>query len=62
MVGITAEGYGWDFVWQNFQFFMAQSKLWYIFPVLMLLVLFARKKEYRLFGRISISDFLGYGV
>ena len=58
MVGITAEGYGWDFVWQNFQFFMAQSKLWYIFPVLMLLVLFARKKEYRLLGIYPYLTFL----
>lgn len=50
MVGITAEGYGWDFVWQNFQFFISQSKLWYAFPILMLLVLFTKKKEYRLLG------------
>lgn len=50
MVGITAEGYGWDFIWQNFQFFISQSKLWYIFPILMILVLFIKKREYRLLG------------
>ena len=50
MVGITAEGYGWDFIWQNLQNFMGNSMLWYFFPFLVLLVLFAKNKEYRVIG------------
>lgn len=50
MVGVTAEGYGWDFIWQNLQNFMGNSMLWYFFPALVLFVLVARNKEYRVVG------------
>lgn len=50
MVGVTAEGYGWDFIWQNLQNFMGNSMLWYFFPALVLFVLVARNKEYRVIG------------
>lgn len=50
MVGVTAEGYGWDFIWQNLQNFMGNSMLWYFLPALVLFVLVARNKEYRVIG------------
>lgn len=48
MVGVSAEG--WEFIRQNLQYFVSESKLWYVFPLLMLLILLKRKKEYRLIG------------
>ena len=50
MLGVTAEGYGWDFIWQNLQNYMGDSKTWYLFPLTLVLILFARKKEYRVLG------------
>lgn len=50
MLGVTAEGYGWDFIWQNLQYFMGDSMLWYLFPLTLVLALVTRKKEYRVLG------------
>lgn len=50
MLGVTAEGYGWDFIWQNLQNYMGDSKTWYLFPLTLVLILFARKKKYRVLG------------
>ncbi|NCB92666.1 MAG: hypothetical protein EOM40_08890 [Clostridia bacterium] len=50
MTGITADGYNLDFILQNLQEFMGAGMLWYVFPVLMILVLFAKRKEYRIIG------------
>ncbi len=58
MVGITAEGYGFDFIWQNLQNFMNGSLLWYGFPLLMLAALAAGKRRYRLIGVYPYLIFL----
>lgn len=50
MVGVTAEGYNWDFIWQNIQFFIGESRLWYFFPLLLFATLLSQRKKYRVLG------------
>ena len=40
--GITAEGYGWDFIWQNIQAYLNGNWLWVYILLFFELILFTK--------------------
>lgn len=50
MIGITADGYNWDFIIQNIQKFMGNGMIWYILPVLVIVILCFNNKQIRVIG------------
>ena len=47
MQGITAEGYGWDFIWQNIQAYLNGNWLWVYILLFFELILFTKNKRWR---------------
>lgn len=46
MQGITAEGYGWDFIWQNLQAYLNDNWLWIYILLFFELVFFTKSKRW----------------
>lgn len=50
MIGITADGYGWDFIWQNIKAYSGGNRLWVFLIFFFLLVLVNKNKDSRFLG------------
>lgn len=50
MQGITAEGYGWDFIWQNIQAYLNGNWLWVYILLFFELILFTKNKRWMKLG------------
>ena len=50
MQGITAEGYGWDFIWQNIQAYLNGNWLWVYILLFFELILFTKNKRWMNLG------------
>lgn len=50
MIGITADGYGWDFIWQNIEAYLGGNRLWIFLIVFFLLVLLNKNKNFKFLG------------
>lgn len=50
MVGINADGYNWDFIVQNINNYVGSGKIWYLFPILLLVILKFTNKQTRVIG------------
>lgn len=48
MVGITSDGYNFNFIWQNVEYYVNGSWLWYLFPVILFIAFVFGKRKYRL--------------
>ena len=50
MQGITAEGYGWDFIWQNMQAYLNGKWLWIYILLFIELILIKKSKKWLTYG------------
>ena len=50
MQGITAEGYGWDFIWQNIQAYLNGNWPWVYILLFFELILFTKNKRWMNLG------------